>query len=254
MGGDASGRTKKHWFESWFDSEYYHKLYAHRDEAEAEMFIARLLGFLNLPKGVRVIDMACGKGRHAQCMAELGLDVLGIDLSSNNIAEAKKIEGVNLQFEVQDMRQLKSKSPCAAVLNLFTSFGYFDNTTDNLKTLKQVNKALEECGVLVIDYLNAEKLTADLISFEEKYSENILFKINRRIEGGVIYKHISFEDDGKSHLYEERVQAITLSDFGSLLNQAGFAIIHTFGDYRLNPFQKDSERLIIIAKKTDGHP
>ena len=76
------------WFKNWFNSPYYHKLYSHRDEAEAEIFINNLVQLLHPPAGAKMLDVACGKGRHSMHLANMHFDVTGIDLSSESIAEA----------------------------------------------------------------------------------------------------------------------------------------------------------------------
>jgi 2-polyprenyl-3-methyl-5-hydroxy-6-metoxy-1,4-benzoquinol methylase len=86
------------WFENWFDSEYYHLLYDNRNHEEADLFVSNLLAFLKLPKGAKVMDLACGKGRHSYFLNASGLDVLGVDLSSNSISEAKEMENESLHF------------------------------------------------------------------------------------------------------------------------------------------------------------
>ena len=80
------------WFVNWFDSPYYHTLYKNRDEKEAQVFIDNLVHHLQIKKGSKLIDIACGKGRHATYFNSLGLDVVGVDLSPNSIASAKKNE------------------------------------------------------------------------------------------------------------------------------------------------------------------
>ena len=81
---------KKQWFETWFDTEYYHILYKHRDENEADLFIDKLVRFLNIPVQSKVLDLACGKGRHAMVLHRYNLEVLGVDLSKNSIKEANE--------------------------------------------------------------------------------------------------------------------------------------------------------------------
>ena len=98
--------TKEHpqWFQSWFDTPYYHILYKHRDYQEAEVFIKNILTYLNLDKDDSILDLACGKGRHSIFLNSLGHKVTGLDLSKNNIEYAKKHESNSLSFEVHDMR------------------------------------------------------------------------------------------------------------------------------------------------------
>ena len=84
------------WFANWFDSEYYHVLYKNRDEKEAEFFIENLVQYLNFQKRRKLLDIACGKGRHATYFNSLGFDVVGVDLSSNSITTAKKYKNETL--------------------------------------------------------------------------------------------------------------------------------------------------------------
>src|SRR5688572_3922982 len=97
---------QEHWYQIWFDSPYYHLLYKHRDEEEARKFLDNLLAFLNPPPKSKILDVACGIGRHALHLSQKGMDVTGIDLSERNIAKAKKLEGPQLHFIRNDMRDV----------------------------------------------------------------------------------------------------------------------------------------------------
>ena len=111
------------WFESWFDSPYYHVLYKNRDFSEAELFIDKLIQLIEPTKASRVLDLACGKGRHSIYLNKKGFDVTGIDLSEKSIACAKTAENETLHFYMHDMRKLFRTNYFDVVLNLFTSFG-----------------------------------------------------------------------------------------------------------------------------------
>ena len=240
----------KEWFESWFDTSYYHSLYKNRDEAEAKTFVTKLVLFLNLKKNQPVLDLACGKGRHSITLNELGLDVLGVDLSKNSIECAKKNENETLKFDVHDMRENLLPNSFDVVFNLFTSFGYFDDIIDNEKVIQSISKMLKANGILVIDFMNSEKSISNLVLEEIKNVDEIDYKIKRKYDGHHIFKNIQFSDNEKDFNYTERVQALKLNDFESLLNSNNFQIIHTFGDFNLNPFDKiKSDRLILIAIK-----
>ena len=238
------------WFETWFDTSYYHTLYQHRDEKEAEKFISNLLNYLCLEEGARCLDLACGKGRHSLYLNKHDLDVTGLDLSSNSIEQAKFMENETLKFDVHDMREVYQKERYDAVFNLFTSFGYFDSNKENLKVLTSVFEMLKNNGVLVIDFLNAKKAINSLVSSEEKKIDGINFKISRSYDGDHIHKNIQFKDEGKDFSFNERVQGLNKNDFEYLLEESGFKIVKIFGDFDLNPFNEiESDRLIIIAKK-----
>lgn len=239
------------WFESWFDSPYYHRLYASRDLAEAEFFIANLVSHLRLRRGQSVLDLACGKGRHAFYLSRYELDVLGLDLSENSIREAQKLERENLRFAVHDMRAVYPGRSFDVVFNLFTSFGYFDDESDNLIVLQAVHRMLKPGGMVVIDFMNAEKaVKGGFTTSEVKRVDGVDFRIERIYDGRRFLKHIRFEDEGRGYHFTEKVQALTLDDFRALMEESGFDLLAAHGDYALNAFDAaHSPRLILEARR-----
>ncbi|NVK65527.1 MAG: class I SAM-dependent methyltransferase [Flavobacteriales bacterium] len=239
----------KEWFVDWFDTPYYHTLYKNRDLSEAKQFIQELTKRLPLEKGARVLDLACGKGRHAVTLSECGFDVLGVDLSENSIREAKKWENQNLEFAVHDMREVIEGDQFDGIFNLFTSFGYFDRIEDNQQVIRSISHMLVKNGLLILDFMNVHKVLANLIASETKTVDGITFHIQRRFDGKHIFKDIQFEADGKKHAYTERVQALELSAFTSLLTSANFQILNTYGSIEFEDFDEmNSDRLLIIAQ------
>jgi SAM-dependent methyltransferase len=236
------------WFASWFDTPYYHILYKDRDYGEAQLFMDNLTNYLNLPEDAKILDLACGKGRHSVYLNKLGYDVTGADLSENSITEAKQFENEKLHFVVHDMREPFNQK-FDAIFNLFTSFGYFEDDNDNLRTLKAICESLTEYGFGVIDFMNVDYVIKNLIPEETKTVEGIDFHIKRYVQDGHIFKEIDFEDNGEKFHFTERVQALTLEDFEACMEQAGIHLLDIFGDYKLRKFYKeDSERLIMIIK------
>ncbi len=243
--------SKKEWFSKWFDSPYYHILYKNRNTNEAQLFIDNLFNFLNLPLHSNIIDLACGKGRHAAYIASLGYNVLGIDLSKNSIDYAKKTyKQAHLKFEIHDMRRkLDLDTKALAVFNFFTSFGYFESIDENIQTIRNIKENLKPNGYFCIDFFNGNKVVKTLVKEEEKEVNGILFYINRSYDNGRIVKNIHFNDNGIDYHFTERVQALTYNDFNNMLSENEFNIEHTFGDYNLAPYNNDSSnRLIIIAR------
>ncbi|MGB1041761.1 MAG: SAM-dependent methyltransferase [Tenacibaculum sp.] len=236
------------WFTSWFDTSYYHTLYKHRNDADAQFFMRNITRFLNLPKSSHIADLPCGKGRHAVYLNSLGYKVTGGDLSNNSIKHAKDFENDTLQFEVWDMRKpLEHKYD--AVFNLFTSFGYFKDDNEDITILKSFKNGLKENGIVVLDFLNVEKVKNNLVKEEVKTIDEIEFSIKREIKDGFIYKHISFFADNKQHSYSEQVKFLTLDKMQLYFEKAGLNVKHVFGDYSLNKFDKNtSDRLILIAE------
>ena len=245
---EITNSNSNDWFESWFDTEYYHILYKERNDEEAQLLMDNLTQYLNLPEEARILDLACGKGRHAIYLNSLGYDVTGIDLSENSITEASTAANEKLHFKVHDMRETCDEK-YDVIFNLFTSFGYFDEDADNLKTLKAIHNSLTETGFAVIDFMNADYVIENLVPEEIKTVDAIDFHIKRTYKDGYIFKEISFEDKGKKHQYTERVQALRLADFEKMMEEAGIYLLDIFGDYKLRKFFKtQSERLIMIFK------
>ena len=238
------------WFANWFDSPYYHTLYKDRDEREAQVFIDNLIDNLQIPKGSKLIDIACGKGRHAKYFNKKGMDVVGVDLSQNSINTAKKDENKNLQFSVHDMRENYQENSFDVVTNLFTSFGYFEDNKDEQKAINEMANNLKKEGILIIDFMNAKKVIANLVLNEQKTINNIQFDIKRQVKDGFILKDIRITDGKKEQQFQEKVKAITLADYSEFITNAGLKIIDIFGNYKLDNFdEKISDRLILICKK-----
>ena len=237
------------WFTSWFDTPYYHILYKDRDCNEAGLFMSVLTSFLNLTKDDKILDLACGRGRHSRRLNELGFNVTGVDLSTASIAYAKQFESDKLHFDVHDMC-LPYPKKFDAVFNLFTSFGYFEEEIDNLRTIKAIKEELKPNGFAVIDFLNTHYVEQHIVNEENKLVDGINFHIRRALKDGSIIKNISFNHNGKSHSYVERVKALTLKDFQGYFDEAKVSLKHCFGDYQLHSFDENtSERLILIFSK-----
>ncbi|MBQ0116770.1 MAG: class I SAM-dependent methyltransferase [Flavobacterium sp.] len=239
--------TKK-WYASWFDSPYYHILYKDRDYAEAQLFMDNLTAYLNLPEEAKILDLACGRGRHSVYLNKIGFDVTGADLSPNSIEVAKKHENDKLHFEVHDMRDSFDQK-FDAIFNLFTSFGYFEQDVDNIKTLEAIKNSLNDYGFAVMDFMNVEQVIPNLVAEETKVVEGITFDIKRYYKDKHIYKEIRFTDEGHDYEFTEKVSALNLADFEQLMEQAGIFLLETFGDYKLNKFHPaESQRLIMLFK------
>lgn len=239
-------KDKNIWYASWFDTPYYHILYKERDDNEAALFMNTLMQFLNLPKRAEILDLACGKGRHAQYLNTLGFDVTGVDLSPESIAFAKQFENDTLRFNEHDMCVPFPKK-FDAVVNLFTSFGYFENEEDNLRTIKSIKEEMKPNGFGVIDFLNVDYIKQHIVPSEIKVVDGISFYINRKIEDGYIIKDIKFSHNDTNFAFVEKVKAISLKDFEAYFDKAGIQLKHTFGNYQLESYSKNtSERLILI--------
>lgn len=242
------------WFEDWFNSPYYHQLYKHRDEQEAERFLQQLMAYLHPVPGARMIDWACGKGRHCKVLNDMGFDVTGVDLSEASIQEALLEENEFLHFYRHDMRMPFRINYYDYALNMFTSFGYFLTRREHDSAIHSMAIGLRKGGTLVMDYINVKKAGLELPqSYQQKESEDLVFQIAKWQDEEHIFKQIQVADApaGKlRHLFTERVAKFTLHDFSEMMGYQGLQIREIFGDYHLAPFDAAvSPRLIIIADK-----
>ena len=242
--------TSTDWFASWFDTSFYHILYKNRDHKEARLFMANIASFLKLKKNDRILDLACGKGRHSLFLNSLGFDVVGVDLSKNSIDYANEFSNETLRFVQRDMRDpLNLKYD--GIFNLFTSFGYFENDDEDLQVLINIKNGLkDENSIAVIDFLNVEKAIKNLVSEETIIRNDITFNIKRSFENSFIIKKIEVVTADKTYEYFERIKFLDLKKIKRYLDTVGLKLKHTFGDYDLQEFdQENSNRLILILSK-----
>lgn len=249
------------WFEDWFNTPYYHILYKDRDFKEAENFITNLTQELQLPPHSKIIDLACGKGRHSVFLNQLGYDVLGVDLSEESINHNKSFEtsmmlnpkNSTLEFKVHDMRNelypLVSSEKVDAVFNLFTSFGYFDTEEDDRKVFKSVKNVLKDGGIFILDFLNERFVKNTLVSETTINKEKIDFNIKKRIENNYIIKDIYFNDNGENYHYFEKVKLSTLEQIKALAESCGFEVIKIWGNYQLENFERETSPRCIFQFK-----
>lgn len=240
----------KKWFQNWFNSPYYHILYHQRNDAEAEFFIDTLCLHLRPEQHARLLDIACGRGRHAIYLQKKGYEVTGIDLSVSNVQFARQFENPRLHFYVHDMRHLFYINYFDIAFNLFTSFGYFETEKEHINALKTFRKALKNGGIMVLDYFNSFKIMNNLTHRETKEIDGIEFHIHKKVEGLNIIKAIEFEHKNKQFAFKEEVKAFTVDDFKRLFSASGFEVIDSFGNYALEPFDRaHSDRLIFVCRK-----
>jgi SAM-dependent methyltransferase len=241
---------QQEWFKEWFNSPYYHLLYSNRDTQEATFFLDHLIAYLNPKEDSLMLDLACGRGRHAVYLHSKGFDVTGVDLSEENIRYANQFQKNGLQFFEHDMRQLLATNAFDYIFNLFTSFGYFDRDSENLRVVRNMSQSLRKGGILLLDFLNVEKIRSKGFVDEEKQIEGIHFHIHREILGKKVVKTISFKDQNRDFLFDEKVMLLGQIDFEKYFESCGLEIKAVFGNYQLDPFNMlESDRLIYCVQK-----
>ena len=238
------------WFEQWFGEEYLH-LYPHRDDEDAANLTALISRHVSLD-GCRILDLACGPGRHATHFYARGAAVVGFDLSMPLLSLAKHRNGTARPVLVRgDMRRLPFRDGAFdVVVNLFTSFGYFADDEQHAVVMHCAAAALRPGGCFVLDYLNASTVRTSLVPCEETRVGERLVSVKRRItdDDRYVVKEIHLADQGRS--FVERVRLFTPGDLEHLLAAPGLVVQHRFGDYGGGELTGSSPRAILIAVRT----
>lgn len=243
------------WFEAWFDSPLYEKLYANRDQEEAHRLINFLDETIPLRSDLKILDFGCGRGRHAIELARKGYQVWGVDLSERAIKTAKqKADQENLDrvhFRVGDIRDpLPQKFD--VVLNLFTTFGYFLDDDENARVLDSVEQMLNEGGTFVLDYLNPHHVEETLVPGDSGRFQDIDYSIKRYLKQGAVHKDITFRKEAtdEEKTYSEHVKLYDLNWFQKEMDQRSLQIGHVYGDYNGNKYEEEnSPRMLIVSHK-----
>ena len=240
------------WFKDWFNSPYYHQLYFNRDVAEAVAFINKLIDHLHPPANARILDVACGKGRHSVHLAQKGFDVTGIDLSEDSIEEALKSETANLHFYRHDMRLPFWINYFDYAFNFFTSFGYFKTAREHENAIRTIAQSIKSNGCFVLDYLNVHYAEDHLIHQFDKEIDGVNYFITKWFDETHFYKKIVVEDEALEEplTYTEKVAKFSLGDFTEMFAYQGLQIQEVFGDYNFGNYDvRKSPRLIVVARK-----
>lgn len=235
------------WFEEWFGVDYL-RIYHHRDETDAERAIELIETNVAGGRIGAVLDLACGAGRHTRILADRWWTV-GLDLSMSLLRVARR-ETNDAPYVRADMREL----PFAAdsfdlVVNLFTSFGYFDDDREHVRVLDCVGASMTPGGTLVIDFLNAAQVRDSLVPYDERIENGITIEQRRQIspDNRFVEKRITLRERGKEYI--ERVRLLSPKDLERMLITAGFRVVKLFGDYEGGGWSESSPRTIMFATR-----
>ena len=232
------------WFEEWFNEDYL-ALYPHRDEADATRLVALLRSTLPWALEWRVLDVACGPGRHAPAITAAGARCFGLDLSMALLRRARTVTGIPLVRA--DMRRIpvRPRSMDLAV-NLFTSFGYFDDDAHHRSALAEMVSTVRRGGWFAIDFLNAPRVRASLVPAESTTLGGTQVDVTRAVsgDGRFVRKSIRAADGRK---WEERVRLFEPEELESLLGGAGVDVSFRFGDYDGAPLSPEAPRVLLAG-------
>jgi SAM-dependent methyltransferase len=232
------------WFEEWFGEEYL-ALYPHRDEADAATLVELIRRSVSWQNGWRVLDVACGAGRHARALVDAGARCIGLDLSAALLRRARAFACVPLIRA--DMRALPVRTASMDLtVNLFTSFGYFASDDEHRTALREMAGTVRRGGWMVLDFLNAEYVVNRLVPFERAVLADQPVSVERAlVDGGRFVVKTITTDDGRK--FTERVRLFGEDELRAMLVDAGIAVRQAYGDYRGAPPGPDAPRAILMG-------
>ncbi|MBS1250008.1 MAG: dTDP-3-amino-3,4,6-trideoxy-alpha-D-glucopyranose [Chloroflexi bacterium] len=246
------------WYEESFGRDYL-KLYAHRDLAEARANVRAAVDTLSLAKEEPLLDLCCGAGRHLLVLREMGFqDLVGLDLSDEllqvtrqRLVESNTKSPSSVALVRADMRSIPYQNHFAGILSFFTSFGYFEADEDNQAVLTAAHRALRPGGVFLLDYLNQERVIANLVPRDEKnipagHVKNVrcLTEDCRRVEKTTTVT----TEEGQSRFHES-VRLYSSPEMAARFQKANFTNIRCYGALDGEKFTPQSERLILAGEK-----
>jgi len=242
------------WYASWFGEEYL-ALYPDRDDQEAERqadFALRVLAPYAARGRGGILDLACGTGRHAVALRRGEAPVTGLDLSAPLLRRARARRAAPAPSLVRaDMRRLPfARGAFGAVVNFFTSFGYFDEPADDVRVLSEVARLLAPGGAFLSDVFNATRVLSTLVSREEKTVADERVAIRRSYDPATrrLEKEITMGTGPAARTFRERVRVYLREELEALHRDARLTVTAAWGDFDGSPFDaRRSPRLILLA-------
>jgi len=244
------------WYREFFDDLYlrvYQPLEAPEQVRKEVDFIVKAL---DMPQGVKILDLCCGQGRHSLELARRGFQVVGVDLSEALLYAARKraeSKGLSVTFLHCDMREIDFADEFDAVINMFTSFGYLESEAEDEKVLGKVAQALKSGGKFLLDVVNRDRLVREFQAREWHAADEGWLVLEERtfdhLSGRMETRWVCVARDGVRYERLSSVRLYTASELRTMLERAGLKVTNLFGDYDGSPYSWDSQRLIVVSCK-----
>lgn len=240
------------WFFNFFDENYLTLYLKKQREELTSTQVNFIIKSLSLKKGMRILDLGCGIGRHIIELGKRGFFGVGVDFNEKYIEIANKSKGDlhDIQFIKMDMREISFLDEFDAALSMWTSFGYFSDE-ENLFLLKKINQSLKPHGKFLLDIENIFYMLKNLPKerWEKENDFYILernelnFKTSRLKTERVIIKGEIFKT------YTRIYRIFTLKEIELYLKSSSFKVLNVYGGYDGEEYSIQSKRLIVISEK-----
>jgi ubiquinone/menaquinone biosynthesis C-methylase UbiE len=243
------------WWATYFDQQYlleYEPLFSLRKDRRE---VARLIEVMGLPVGSRVLDVPCGQGRHAHLLVEAGYDVQGVDLSRDLLALANaRGTRPNLKYRRGDMRRLPSSWSARfdAVINLFTSFGFFLDPADDVRVIAEFARVLKPAGLLVWHGGSRDGVMAKFLERDWWTTNNgTVIGHERQFDplSGVLTVRSTWRGPKGSGEREHRIRLYTATRIAELCRDAGLIVTVALDGWRDRPLTRRSSEMLLVARK-----
>jgi ubiquinone/menaquinone biosynthesis C-methylase UbiE len=213
-----------------------------------------LLQVLSLPVGARILDVPCGQGRHAHLLAETGYDIDGLDYSRHLLSVARKRgTGPNLRYTQGDMRRLPARwtGRFDAVLNLFTSFGFFAHPAEDQRVIKEFARVLKPGGVLIWEGGSRDGVMARFLSRDWWTSDNTLFAQEREFDplSGLLTVRSTWTRGGRQGSRAHSIRLYTASRLAELFAEHGLVVERAYDGFTDKPLRRTSSEMMLVARK-----
>jgi len=244
--------------EAWY-VRYYRERFAEErepfDEADTLDQVDFVEGALGITPPGRVLDLACGWGRHSHLLAERGYDVVGLDLSDTFLRMGHTEEGDAVSWVRADMRSVPLRAGCFdAVICLWNSFGYFSES-DNTRVIAEVARLVAPGGCFLLDTTNRDFLLTWGVLGQDWSREGEAHVLrSRQLDPltGVLHNEVLIlEPDGHRRSYEMRIRCYTFPELRRLFTEAGLRVrLPVYGGYDLaETLTLDSYQMVVVAEK-----
>ncbi len=241
----------KNWYKEWFGEDYL-TVYEHRDQDDALKLIDLIFREVPIKIQSKILDVACGNGRHAYLLGDQSYKVFGVDLSAHLLEEAKNRQtaGISPSFAQADMRYLPFHPQYFDVIfSLFTSFGYFEKDRTNQSVAMELSRVLKKDGYFVMDYLNPDYVVANLNPYGNRRAGDLEIEEERWVDEKRVYKKITINKNAGHKVFYESVRLYSAKEMTEILGTAGIRIEKLFGEYDGSVYHPGSSRMIIFGKK-----